>query len=504
MSIRLKLTVTFLAIALIPLFLASMVAFDNYKSSIRANRLEQLKDLIVFRADKIETYFDVLKTDLGVTQTAYVIKKNLPVLARLAVDPANPEFLTAKKTLDEVYQNMTTILGLADIMLADPSGRVIYSSNPKHYKEDFLRSLPDPEQKAFREGKDKIYLSEIFSNKVLGNNQSILATGPALDFNGAFIGVIAFEVDMAPLYKVIQDVTGLGNTGETLIGKLVGNQVVFLNPLRHDQQAALQRRVPVGGTLGGPIQEAVQGRTGSGQLIDYRGKEVIAAWTYIPSLGWGIVGKIDTREAFADVTNLRELVFMILGIIVILSGIMSFSIAQSISGPIKKLSQGAQIVGSGNLDYRIGSNQKDEIGQLSRSFDQMTHDLKEITASRNKLDEKVRFERQRFNDVLEALPAYLVLLNPDYHVVFANRFFRERFGESNGKRCYEYLFDRSQPCEDCETFKVMKTNQPHHWEWTGPDDCNYDVYDFPFTDTDGSSLILEMGIDITQRKQAEE
>jgi len=45
--------------------------------------------------------------------------------------------------------------------------------------------------------------------------------------------------------------------------------------------------------------------------------------------------------------------------------------------------------------------------------------------------------------------------------------------------------------------------KPHHWEWTGPDSRNYDIYDFPFTDADGSALILEMGIDITEKKQAE-
>ena len=42
----------------------------------------------------------------------------------------------------------------------------------------------------------------------------------------------------------------------------------------------------------------------------------------------------------------------------------------------------------------------------------------------------VAAERQRFYDVLETLPVYVVLLSPDYHVPFANRFFRERFGES--------------------------------------------------------------------------
>ncbi len=102
------------------------------------------------------------------------------------------------------------------------------------------------------------------------------------------------------------------------------------------------------------------------------------------------------------------------------------------------------------------------------------------------------------------LPAYAILLSPDYHVPFANRFFRERFGESHGRRCYEYLFNRTEPCEICETFTVLKTNAPHRWEWTGPDRRNYDIHDFPFRGADGSSLIMEVGLDITDRKRVEE
>ncbi len=117
--------------------------------------------------------------------------------------------------------------------------------------------------------------------------------------------------------------------------------------------------------------------------------------------------------------------------------------------------------------------------------------------------EEVFSERRRLYDVLETLPAYVILLDKDYHVPFANRFFRERFGESHGKRCYEYLFHRAEPCENCESYKVMKTVAPHHWEWLGPDGRNYDIYDYPFEDIDGSLMILEMGIDITERKKAE-
>jgi PAS domain S-box-containing protein len=125
-------------------------------------------------------------------------------------------------------------------------------------------------------------------------------------------------------------------------------------------------------------------------------------------------------------------------------------------------------------------------------------------AERARAEEAVKAERQRLYDVLETLPAYVILLSPDYHVPFANRFFRERFGESGGRRCFEYLFGRTEPCDNCESYRVMKTGAPHHWEWTGPDSRDYDIFDFPFTETDGSPHILEVGIDITKRKRAEE
>jgi len=392
MSIRIKLIIMFLAIAVIPLLFVSTLTFHNYKNSLEANRLSQLQDLTVFRADRIETYFSGIKSHIEIAQGFYNIKKNLPVLTRLADAPNNPEFVTAKKMLDEQLQQMQSVSDLSDIMLIDPEGKVVYANKPWHYSKD-MSNGNEAEQKGFSQGKDRIYFSDVYFDKEKDNRFEILLTAPAFDFNGAFIGVIAFEVDMAPIYKLIQDTTGLGRTGEVLVGKKIGNQVEYLSPLRHEPNAVM-KRINIGGEIGGPIQEALQGRKGAGQLIDYRGKKVIAAWRYIPSLDWGLVAKIDTKEAFADVTNLRHLIIIILAIIFALSGVMAFSIAQSISEPIKILSKGAEIVGSGNLDYKIATNLKDEIGQLSRTFDKMTRDLKVITASRDELNREITERKQ--------------------------------------------------------------------------------------------------------------
>ena len=113
-------------------------------------------------------------------------------------------------------------------------------------------------------------------------------------------------------------------------------------------------------------------------------------------------------------------------------------------------------------------------------------------------------ERQQLFDILETLPIMICLLTPDYHVAFSNLSFREKFGESGGRCCYDYCFGRKKPCDFCESYKVLETGQPHFWEVHGPDGSIIEAYDFPFTEIDDSPMILEMGIDITEQKKAEE
>lgn len=128
--------------------------------------------------------------------------------------------------------------------------------------------------------------------------------------------------------------------------------------------------------------------------------------------------------------------------------------------------------------------------------------VQDIT-ERVEAEQAVEAERQRLRGVLENLPVFLVLRTADRRLAFANRFFRDRFGDAGGKRCFEHLFGRTEPCPNCESYTVLRTDALHRWQWLGPDARDYAMFDLPFTDTDGARMILEVGIDVTDARRAE-
>jgi PAS domain S-box-containing protein len=129
--------------------------------------------------------------------------------------------------------------------------------------------------------------------------------------------------------------------------------------------------------------------------------------------------------------------------------------------------------------------------------------LRELELSGQAL-EAVKAERKRLFDVLDTLPVMICLITPGYGITFANRAFRERFGETRGRRCYRHCFDQPGPCGICQTFKALETGRPHRWEVRQPDGSVIDVHDFPFRDADGSLMVLEMNVDVTEQRRAEE
>jgi hypothetical protein len=112
-------------------------------------------------------------------------------------------------------------------------------------------------------------------------------------------------------------------------------------------------------------------------------------------------------------------------------------------------------------------------------------------------------ERQRQFSLLNELPAIIYVRAPDYAIHFANRHFRQRFGDPTSEPCYKLIHNRTAPCVPCGCATALAEGQLLESEWVFADGKTYQLYDYPFVDVDGVEKVLHLGIDITRRKRAE-
>jgi signal transduction histidine kinase/ActR/RegA family two-component response regulator len=142
--------------------------------------------------------------------------------------------------------------------------------------------------------------------------------------------------------------------------------------------------------------------------------------------------------------------------------------------------------------------------KLRASQEELEQRVQQRTAEVRQTFKDLSRERQRLYDLLETLPVMIFMIAPDHRMAFANRLLRRKLGENlRGKRCYEYLMHRDEPCGFCRAFDVLKTQAPYRWELNIHDGSVFSTYNYPFVDIDGSSLILGITLDITEQRRTE-
>ena len=92
----------------------------------------------------------------------------------------------------------------------------------------------------------------------------------------------------------------------------------------------------------------------------------------------GMIVKTDVERALRAVSASRNRIILttILALLAIVA--ISYALVEKfISSRVQKLAEGVQKVAAGDLDFEIQARSSDEIGDLARSFNTMTHELKE-------------------------------------------------------------------------------------------------------------------------------
>jgi PAS domain S-box-containing protein len=152
----------------------------------------------------------------------------------------------------------------------------------------------------------------------------LAVTAPLLIRQGpgaVVVGVLVFWIDpREELYPLIQSWPIPSPPAETLLVSREGDEVVYLNELRHRRNAAFVLRFPVG-SAGLPAAMAVSGKEGMIEGSDYRGVPVLAAVRHIPDSPWHLVAKMDTGEVYAPIRERAWLTTILTGLLIVASGL---------------------------------------------------------------------------------------------------------------------------------------------------------------------------------------
>ncbi|MBP1706499.1 MAG: Stage sporulation family protein [Chloroflexi bacterium] len=102
-----------------------------------------------------------------------------------------------------------------------------------------------------------------------------------------------------------------------------------------------------------------------------------------------------TDQIQSTIENTRYF-FIVLFVVVLLAvSWMVFMLSRMITNPIRALAKGSQVIGRGDLDYKVEIHTRDELEGLANSFNQMSTDLKKYTAElRRTTAEKERVEKE--------------------------------------------------------------------------------------------------------------
>ncbi len=386
----------FLCIALVPLALVTYLLSTTSEESLRKAVTRHVRAVAEAKANQIETYARERRRSVAALPRLPGVVDGLERLtsAYRRHGIASPEYAAADGQFREYLAAYVRESGYADFFLVAPDGDSVFA-----LKRGVLLGFnyyTGPQKgtelaKAFDRAKT-LMETEVsdFQLDPLSREPVAFVAAPALK-EGVVVGVVIVQVNNREVYDIVNDYTALGETGETVVGSLVGDRAVFVTPVRHDPAATFQRAVVMGSDRARPLQAAVQGIRGQGTALDYRGRETVAAWNYLPSLRWGMVVKIDTAEAFAPVARQRKIALALGGVTVVLVVGTALLVARSLSGPIAALTRVVRLVAGGDLSQRVPVGRRDEIGELGRAFNRMTGDLQGLYAT---MEEKVRLRTQ--------------------------------------------------------------------------------------------------------------
>ena len=127
---------------------------------------------------------------------------------------------------------------------------------------------------------------------------------------------------------------------------------------------------------------------------------------------------------------------------------------------------------------------------------------------RKKAEEAMDFERRQLLSIFSNLDEFIYVSDPFTHeILFANPQLQKLVGKDpTGGLCHKELQRLDQPCDFCTNHIILNNGgMPHRWEYHNPvTRTDVSIVDQIIRWPDGRDVRLEIAVDVTERKRAEE
>jgi len=386
-----KLVFSFLSISLIPLIIFAFISINMASDSIQSQAFNQLESVRDIKKSEISSYLSSLKSSLQVLgDDPYASEAFDTFNQSMSSSGINSvEWKQAENKYAVRFKKINQVNGWYDLFFVNLQGDIIFTAAKE---SDLGMNIPQSAlsqssmgevfKSAQQNSTDLISISDFKPYPPSNNEPAAFMMTKLTNVNGNHIGYVALQFPLDQVNKIMQQRSGMGETGETY---LVGadkrmRSDSFLDPKGHSVIASFSGDIRNNGVDTDAVKSAFNGETASRIIMDYNNHSVLSSFTIL-DLGefkWALIAEIDKAEAF-DTAN--TLINISSGIVVAVSVVISFIgifIAKNISTPIVQAVSATQRISSGDLTTKVTVNQSDELGLLQQAMQEMIAKLKNM------------------------------------------------------------------------------------------------------------------------------
>jgi signal transduction histidine kinase/ActR/RegA family two-component response regulator len=361
-----RLVLTFLALSLLMVAIVGVVSYTRARDSLKTSVFDRLTAAEQLKADSIDRWLDEQRRNavfvaglLGGFQSSSGLGRD--VERALTLPPGDKRVAAARRHVEPVLRYAVSQTADAqELAVLTLDGRVVVSTVPahngtRHAKEDF-----------FTHGSSATYVQPIEKNGLSPKPTITIAT-PLFNIDGQRIGVIAANLNLERLDRIVLPVAGLGKSGAAY---LVGKNGRFVH-------ARLGAGKYAGGVTSPAIRRGLAGKDGEALYKDYAGTSVIGVYRWLDEIGAALIAEQDQTAAFAPARRLA-LTLAAIGLVVASLLLAAIYLAsRRIARPILAITETAEAVAAGDLTREAPVTTRDEVGKLAVAFNTMTARLRE-------------------------------------------------------------------------------------------------------------------------------